>query len=43
MLAVRLLNSAITLASPHSLAIAPVYLLVMNRPRQPTPTKIAQN
>lgn len=40
-LAVRLLNSAITLASPHSLAIAPVYLLVMSRlspPATPPPS-----
>lgn len=42
-MAVRLLNSAIALASPHSLAIAPVYQLVMSRPPQPTPTNIIQN
>ena len=40
-MAVRLLNSAIALASPHSLAIAPVYLLVMSRlspPATPPPS-----
>ena len=35
--AVSLLNRAIALASPHSLAIAPVYQLVMSLPRQPAP------
>jgi hypothetical protein len=36
-MAVRLLNAAIALASPHSLAIAHVYLLVMSRPSQQPP------